>query len=293
MKLRHIVLPVFYVVGLTGLCAAVVVQGAHPTLANFLIGGTMATMSTAVLAIELIGARLFAQLLPGEDGAYLLRQTELLTRGYSWSQRASYLGQAIACWIVTGTATVVMCHLGGVKLRGFWADLGHAAQFIAAWPIALRIVIAFLVLDAWSYCRHRIEHSNHERGLLWRYVHRWHHTPTEGNMWTGMVVHPLEAILVFAWPTLAMGALGYERREAMLLFAIFLVLTMPQHMNSGWTAGPLGALIHGPEAHTRHHSTRFDERNANYADCLTLWDRLFGTYRKASAEVFRGPFGPE
>jgi sterol desaturase/sphingolipid hydroxylase (fatty acid hydroxylase superfamily) len=32
-------------------------------------------------------------------------------------------------------------------------------------------------------------------------------------------------------------------------------------------------------------------RNANYADCLTVWDRLFGTWRPAARTVFRGPFG--
>lgn len=83
-------------------------------------------------------------------------------------------------------------------------------------------------------------------------VHPLHHTPTEMNVWTGMVVHPVEALLVLALPVLA----------------------------------------NGPEAQTLHHSVRLGERNADSADCLTLWERLFGTYRKATSEVFRGPCGP-
>jgi hypothetical protein len=32
----------------------------------------------------------------------------------------------------------------------------------------------------------------------------------------------------------------------MTRFALFLVVTMPQHMNSGWTAGAVGAVFRGP-----------------------------------------------
>lgn len=290
-RLRHLVLPVFYLVGLGALCTAVVVRPAHPLITDLLIGGTLATMSTILLGLELYGARLFGRRLPGEEGRYLRHQAELLA-SYSVSTRVRFLAQAIACWFVAGISTVLLSHLAGAALRARWDGLRAAADVVCAGPIALRIGAAFLALDAWSYWRHRLEHAGAERGSLWRHIHRWHHTPTEMNVWTGMVVHPVEALLVFAVPVFTMGALGYGLWEVFLLFAVFVVLTMPQHMNSGWTAGVLGSVIHGPEAHTLHHSVRFEERNANYADCLTLWDRLFGTYRRATPEVFRGPFGP-
>lgn len=285
LRARHLALPVYYLTGVGALGAAATVHAANPGATDVFIAATMVALTTVVVAMEVAGARWFARLLPGDEGQYLAAQSEAVTRGVPTAQRARYLAQAIACWFVVGVATVLAAHAGGAALGG------GSAGAIGRWPPALRVLAAFVALDAWSYARHRLEHAGGERGALWRRVHRAHHLPTAMNLWTGMVVHPVEAVLVFAAPTFAFGALGYARWEVMLLFALFLVITMPQHMNSGWTAGPLGAVIHGPEAHTAHHSADAVERNANYADCLTVWDRLGGTYREAGSGVFRGPFG--
>jgi sterol desaturase/sphingolipid hydroxylase (fatty acid hydroxylase superfamily) len=37
-----------------------------------------------------------------------------------------------------------------------------------------------------------------------------------------------------------------------------------------------------PDMHLVHHSTLVDEQNHNFGFALTLWDRLFGTYRSES-----------
>lgn len=290
--LRHRVLPVYYVASVAALLAAVLVHDAHPAWTDALVVGTVVVGSSAVMALERLGASWFARRMPGDAGRYLAAQVATLTRGHSWAMRAAYIAQAVACWFVVGIATVLAARAGGAALGERVAALGGASRALATGPAVARVLAAFVALDAWSYLRHRMEHAGGERGALWRWVHRRHHEPTEMNLWTGMIVHPVEAVLVFALPTFAMGALGYARWECTLLFALFLVVTMPQHMNSGWTAGAFAAWIHGPEAHTAHHAADVAARNANYADCLTVWDRLFGTYRPASREVFRGPFGP-
>lgn len=290
--LRHRALPVYYAVSVATLMVAAAVHAARPALSDALVLRTAALGSGAIMTLERLGASWFARHLSGDAGRYLAAQVETLTREHSWSLRATYIAQAVACWVVVGLATVVAANAGGAALRDRVAALGGASSALAAWPELLRVAVAFVALDAWSYLRHRAEHARGERGALWRWVHRRHHEPTAMNLWTGMIVHPIEAVLVFALPVFVMGALGYARWESALLFVLFLAITMPQHMNSGWTAGAFGAWIHGPEAHTAHHAADFSARNANYADCLTLWDRLFGTYRVASREVFRGPFGP-
>lgn len=290
--LRHRALPAYYVVSVTALTVAAVVHEANARLSDALVVGAVAFGSGAMMALERVGASRFSRRLSGDAARYLAAQVETLTREHSWTMRATYIAQAVACWFVVGIATVVAANAGGAALRERVETLGDLSRALARWPEALRVATAFVALDAWSYLRHRAEHAHGERGVLWRLVHRRHHEPTAMNLWTGMIVHPIEAVLVFAVPTFAMGALGYARWESTLLFALFLVVTMPQHMNSGWTSGAFGAWIHGPEAHTAHHAADFSARNANYADCLTLWDRLFGTYRAASREVFLGPFGP-
>jgi hypothetical protein len=45
---------------------------------------------------------------------------------------------------------------------------------------------------------------------------------------------------------------------------------------------------HHPDAHLVHHSIDAAEANANFGAVLSLWDRLFGTYRRLSDEPFLG-----
>jgi len=290
--LRHVALPVYYVTLVSALLGAATARAAHPALADAAAAGAVSAGAGALFALERAGARRFSRTTPGGAGRYLAAQHGALTREHTWRYRAALLAQAVACWLVAGAAALVAAHALGSLLHERSASLRAASRALATWPEAARVLAAFVALDAWSYLRHRLEHARGERGPLWRWVHRRHHAPAAMNLWTGMVVHPAEAALVFGLPTVAMGALGYARWEAALLFALFLAFTMPQHMNSGWTAGALSAWIHGPEAHTAHHADDFATRNANYADCLTLWDRLFGTYRAAPRAVFCGPFGP-
>ncbi|MCC7282198.1 MAG: sterol desaturase family protein, partial [Acetobacteraceae bacterium] len=45
----------------------------------------------------------------------------------------------------------------------------------------------------------------------------------------------------------------------------------------------LRRLIVTPEMHRVHHSTLRVEHDTNFGFCLSVWDRLFGTYRAAPA----------
>ena len=47
---------------------------------------------------------------------------------------------------------------------------------------------------------------------------------------------------------------------------------------SGTIDGAVRALLVTPDMHRVHHSVVAAERNSNYGFCLSVWDRLFGTY---------------
>lgn len=207
------------------------------------------------------------------------------------AERAWLFGQAFLFWIFLGVAVVLGSHFAGHAVLGSMHAFSLLAGWMAAWPPVARMVIAFLLLDLWSYTRHRLEHAAGERNPLWRYIHWRHHVPTDVNLWTGMMIHGMEVILVFAAPCFLFGALGFAQWEVLFLFCIFLTITSPQHMNSGYTSGAFRHIIHGPEAHIRHHAANYKTRNANFADCLTIWDRLFGTFVATGDNIFSGPFG--
>jgi len=285
-RLRGVVLPAWYVAVLAGLLLAGALRAQWPVASAVIWLGTAVCSMVSLLLLELLGARVFAG--RGVEGAFLERQASIVF-GYSAAQRAWYLAQAMGCWFLIGLLSVL----------GFRA-LGERLAFDATAPIRaglrelpalVHVGLAFLLMDGWSYLRHRAEHADGESGLLWRVVHCYHHTPAHVNLWTGMVVHPLEAIFVIAVPMTLLGALGFAPWEALMVYSAFMLVVMPQHMNSGWTIGWLAQVVQGPKAHCRHHSVDFDTRNTNFADCLTLWDRLGGTWAPVSSSVFAGPFG--
>ncbi len=288
---REALLPIWYVLNLTVQAAALVLMAGGDALGERLwIGGGVGAVSL-IFAMEYLGARAFGHALPDATGVYIREQAARVAHGYPLTRRGYYLAHALGCWVVFGVGAIVAAHALGSSLRAHVGALQRAGDVVLRWPAGARVLGAFALLDCWSYFRHRIEHAGGERNLLWRLVHRWHHTPDHIDLWTGMVVHPLEAMLVFLVPCTLFAALGLARWELLFLFTLFLLITVPQHMNSGWTAGPVGVVLQGPDAHVRHHSLAYPERNANFADCLTLWDRLFGTYVRPPRETFVGPFG--
>jgi sterol desaturase/sphingolipid hydroxylase (fatty acid hydroxylase superfamily) len=89
--------------------------------------------------------------------------------------------------------------------------------------------------------------------------------------------HPLQTILTYGGRLAVLWLLGVTP-EALALYTVFVTAnSYLQHSNVSMTTGPLGWILATPELHRVHHSSRFDELNANYGDSLIVWDRLFGT----------------
>ena len=275
--LRHAILPIWYAGALGGLAASYVLIAQGSDIGPMAWIVTLGLSIPMLFVLELVGAAKFAGSLPP----------------HTWRDRVRFLGQAVFCWLFSGIAIVLIGQSVGAAVLARVPLLIQLERWVRAWPLIARLLVPFLFLDLWSYGRHRIEHAGGERSGLWRRVHRWHHAPAEVSLWTGMTIHPVEVMFVFAVPSFLFGALGFAPWEVIFLFSVFLTITSPQHMNSGWTSGPLGFIICGPEAHTRHHSTHYEIRNANFGDCLTIWDRLFGTFVPNDGSVFGGPFGTD
>lgn len=287
---RVTVLPLWYLVNLAVQTTAFARMTSGDPSGWYLWMVGVVVACSLMYALELVGAWLFG----GRTDAaarFFRGQAERIVRGYSLARRAFYLAQGVGCWLVFGVSSILAAHALGSALLAHVDVLRDAADALASWPAGVRVLVALVLLDGWSYLRHRMEHAGGETNLLWRLVHRWHHLPDRIDLWTGMVVHPVEATLVLFVPCTVFAALGFASWELFFLFTSFILIALPQHMNSGWTAGPIGAILQGPEAHVRHHSLVYRERNQNFADCFTLWDRLFGTYAPPPRGTFVGPFG--
>jgi len=171
--------------------------------------------------------------------------------------------------VLFGAATVGVAAWAAERGYGLlhWLDVG--------WP--WRIVPAIVLLDAWLYVWHRL---NHRVPLLWRF-HRMHHSDAAMDVTTATRFHLGEHL---GAATLRLGLIpifGVTAIEILVFETLVVVNTMLHHANIslGPLDRPLRWLIVTPDMHKVHHSRLRRETDSNYSTLLSLWDRLFGSYR--------------
>ena len=148
-------------------------------------------------------------------------------------------------------------------------------------PGWLALVLAVVVMDFAIWLQHVMVHAV---PVLWR-LHQVHHADPDYDMTTGARFHPLEIILSMLIKFSVIAVLGAPA-AAVLVFEVLLNATaMFNHGNVKLPAGvdgPLRLLLVTPDMHRVHHSTDKAEANSNFGFNLSVWDRLFGTYRPAA-----------
>lgn len=150
-------------------------------------------------------------------------------------------------------------------------------------PLPVRLVCGFLMLDMCIYWQHRLFHHI---PLLWR-LHKIHHTDADFDLTTGLRFHPIEILLSMMIKTGAIIVIG-PPVMAVLLFEI-LLSSSALFTHGNFTIMKalerfLRTFIVTPEMHRIHHSVLPEETNSNFAFNISLWDRLFRTYRAESQD---------
>lgn len=140
-------------------------------------------------------------------------------------------------------------------------------------------VFGFIVLDLAIYAQHV---AMHFVPAFWR-LHRVHHADPDFDVSTAIRFHPVEILLSQVWKIAVVLLIGAPAL-AVLVFEIALNATsMFSHANlrlPGAVDAFLKWTIVTPDMHRIHHSTVMQETNSNFGFNLSLWDRLFGTYRR-------------
>lgn len=143
-------------------------------------------------------------------------------------------------------------------------------------------LFSIIILDMAIYAQHV---AFHKIPVFWR-LHRMHHTDLDIDVTTGTRFHPVEIIISMAIKIGVVTALGAPA-WAVVIFEILLNATsMFNHSNiflnlqaDRW----IRLLIVTPDMHRVHHSVLIAETDSNYGFNLSIWDRLFGTYRPQPA----------
>jgi sterol desaturase/sphingolipid hydroxylase (fatty acid hydroxylase superfamily) len=165
---------------------------------------------------------------------------------------------------------------------------------LPSWPITnqwVSFLAAFLLLDFLNYAVHRCQHA---MPFLWRF-HALHHSDPDVDVTTSVRHHPIEyliatgvywvAVLLFDIPVMVVMS------HSLTVFAAAAVthgnIRLPE-----WLERLLQPMMITLDLHLVHHSIAYDEANANFGAVLSIWDRLFGTYRTMNhAQLDRIVFG--
>lgn len=143
-------------------------------------------------------------------------------------------------------------------------------------PAALRIVLAFLLLDYtlwwWHWLSHRVP-------LLWRF-HLVHHADRDLDASTALRFHFGEHALSVFFRIAQVVVIGAPP-AAMVIWQVVLFASILFHHSNVRLPVRLEALlvrvIVTPRMHGIHHSDYREEANSNWSSILSLWDRLHGT----------------
>lgn len=159
-----------------------------------------------------------------------------------------------------------------------------------AWPLAARVLLAFLASELVWYGIHR---SEHRFAWLWRVSgHGVHHSFKRLNAINFNANHPLEAFLILIPMTLLtlVFGVGEEAGAASLLVVVNASVV---HSNLKLNTRGIGWFFTTNAYHFRHHSKILEESNTNYGCAAIVWDRLFGSFAQGTTqELGIGPSEP-
>jgi len=145
-------------------------------------------------------------------------------------------------------------------------------------PVWFAVLASVVILDFAIYLQHVMFHAV---PALWR-LHRMHHADLDFDVTTGARFHPIEILLSMLIKFAVIAVIGAPA-VAVIIFEVLLNATaMFNHGNLRLPAAldrVLRLFIVTPDMHRVHHSIEDHETNSNFGFNLSLWDRLFGTYK--------------
>src|SRR5262245_13781916 len=146
------------------------------------------------------------------------------------------------------------------------------------WPLWVETLVGILVLDfSVGYLSHR---TMHMWPAMWRF-HQIHHSDPFVDVTTTYRSHPVETVWRFAFAIVPVWLLGIPAQAVVIQRLLQATNGVIEHANIRLWA-PLDRILSlvwvTPNVHKIHHSRDIGETNSNYANLVTIYDRLLGTY---------------
>ncbi|GAA4738580.1 sterol desaturase family protein [Flavisolibacter ginsenosidimutans] len=146
--------------------------------------------------------------------------------------------------------------------------------------LLMTIVLSFFVYDLFiGWMAH---FALHQTFALWRF-HTVHHADNNVDATTGLRHHPVESIIrgvFFLLATVVAGAPVYSLMIYQTILVFFVAFTHANISLPHKVDNALSYFFVSPNMHKVHHHWQQPYTDSNYGAVLSIWDRLFGTYRE-------------
>ena len=148
-------------------------------------------------------------------------------------------------------------------------------------PLFAQVVAGIILLDfSTGYLSHRAMHA---LPFMWRF-HRIHHSDPFVDVTTTYRTHPVETVWRFVFAIVPVWMFGIPVQAVVIQRLLQSTNGILEHANIRLWA-PVDRVVSlvwvTPNVHKIHHSREVSETNSNYANLLTIYDRLLGTYTPA------------
>ncbi len=165
-----------------------------------------------------------------------------------------------------------------VLMTGWWALSYARVSAWVPWHLPMNpgtLLAALIVADCCYYWEHRCAHRSQ---LLWALYHAVHHG---SPAFTVATAYRVSFVNQFVAPIfyLPCALAGFDP----LLIATLQLLNIHYqawvHTELIGRLGVIDRIFNTPANHRMHHSASVGQAGANFAGILSVWDRVFGTYR--------------
>lgn len=147
------------------------------------------------------------------------------------------------------------------------------------------VILSIILLDLIIYWQHRLFHKI---DFFWKF-HKVHHSDLDYDLTTGVRFHPVEIIFSMVIKLFFIALLGVPA-VAVVIFEILLSsFAIFNHSNIALPKSVdkiLRVFIVTPDFHRVHHSIRSEELHSNYGFNISLWDRVFRSYKQKPKDSY-------
>jgi sterol desaturase/sphingolipid hydroxylase (fatty acid hydroxylase superfamily) len=187
-------------------------------------------------------------------------------------KHAATNGALTAIFVLTNA--ILSFGAAGVAGYAIRHGVGLSLAALRGWE---QMALGFIALDLCAYLAHV---SMHHGALVWR-LHRVHHSERTVDVTTAFRQHPGETAWRLGWNLVAIVVLGIPLWVVIISTTVAGLAAQIAHANIRFN-DRLDRLVRvlfvTPHMHKAHHSRAQAQTNSNYANVLSIWDRIFGTY---------------